>query len=132
MCSVNPIFSHLTNFEVMEMLHQVKSTKKKFDMRNLATVTSEVLLYLEDSPCKTQTRESILNYVKDLSCYRLKSHEILQMVNDPPTSVLHTQLVRSMTAISLDNAELYAHFSIQLIDDPKASLTDEQYEKVIQ
>lgn len=35
-----------------------------------------------------------MNYVKDLSSYRLKSQEILQMINDPPTSALHTQLVR--------------------------------------
>ncbi|KAH8336186.1 hypothetical protein KR074_009930, partial [Drosophila pseudoananassae] len=109
--SINPTYSYLTNLEVMKILQKIKSTKKKFGMRNLATVTYEALQYLEDSPCKTQTRESIINYVKDLSSYRLKSHEILQMVNDPPTSALHTQL---------------------LIDDNKVPLTDEENEKIIQ
>ncbi|XP_026837697.1 cell wall adhesin EAP1 isoform X1 [Drosophila erecta] len=95
----------------MQILQKIKSTKKKFGMRNLATVTYEALQYLEESPCKTQTRENIANYVKDLSSYRLKSQEILQMINDPPTSALHTQL---------------------LIDDNKAPLTDEENEKIIQ
>ncbi|XP_020802139.1 DNA-directed RNA polymerase III subunit RPC9 [Drosophila serrata] len=109
--TINPTFSYLTNLEVMQILQKIKSTKKKFGMRNLATVTYEALQYLEETPCKTQTRESIINYVKDLSSYRLKSHEVLQMVNDPPTSALHTQL---------------------LIDDNKAPLTDEENEKIIQ
>ncbi|XP_041675159.1 DNA-directed RNA polymerase III subunit RPC9 [Drosophila eugracilis] len=109
--AVNPTFSYLTNLEVMQILQKIKSTKKKFGMFNLATVTYEALQYLEDSPCKTQTRENIVNYVKDLSTYRLKSNEVLQMINDPPTSALHTQL---------------------LIDDNKAPLTDEENEKIIQ
>ncbi|XP_052855948.1 DNA-directed RNA polymerase III subunit RPC9 [Drosophila gunungcola] len=109
--TINPTFSYLTNLEVMQILQKIKSTKKKFGMRNLATVTYEALQYLEESPCKTQSRENIVNYVKDLSSYRLKSHEILQMINDPPTSALHTQL---------------------LIDDNKAPLTDEENEKIIQ
>eukprot|EP00099_Drosophila_melanogaster_P017240 NP_573175.2 receptor component protein, isoform C [Drosophila melanogaster] len=109
--TINPTFSYLTNLEVMQILQKIKSTKKKFGMRNLATVTYEALQYLEESPCKTQTRENIMNYVKDLSSYRLKSQEILQMINDPPTSALHTQL---------------------LIDDNKAPLTDEENEKIIQ
>ncbi|KAH8373249.1 hypothetical protein KR009_008464, partial [Drosophila setifemur] len=116
---VNSTYSYLTNLEVMQILQKIKSTKKKFGMRNLATVTYEAgldfthyaLQYLEESPCKTQNREAIVGYVKDLSAYRLKSHEVLQMVNDPPTSALHTQL---------------------LIDDNKAPLTDEENEKIIQ
>lgn len=64
-------------------------------MHNLATVTYEALQYLEESPCKTQTRESIKGYLCDLATYRLMPHELLQMVNDPPTSALHTQLVNT-------------------------------------
>ncbi|XP_022233541.1 DNA-directed RNA polymerase III subunit RPC9 [Drosophila obscura] len=109
--TVNATYSFLTNMEVMQALQKIKATKKKFGMRNLATVTYEALQYLEESPCKTQTREGIINYVKELASYRLKSHEVLQMVNDPPTSPLHTQL---------------------LIDDNKSPLTDEENEKIIQ
>ncbi|XP_034481960.1 DNA-directed RNA polymerase III subunit RPC9 [Drosophila innubila] len=109
--TVNATYSYVTNMEVMHILQQIKSTKKKFGMRNLATVTYEALQYLEESPCKVQTRETISSYLRDLSTYKLRPHEILQMVNDPPTSALHTQL---------------------LIDDNKAPLTDEQNEAIIQ
>ncbi|KAH8411597.1 hypothetical protein KR215_007272, partial [Drosophila sulfurigaster] len=108
---VNETYSYITNMEVMQILLKIKSTKKKFGMRNLATVTYEALQYLEESPCKTQTRESITNYLRDLATYKLKPHEVLQMVNDPPTSALHTQL---------------------LIDDNKEPLTDEENEAIIQ
>ncbi|KAH8387657.1 hypothetical protein KR093_008539, partial [Drosophila rubida] len=109
--SINETYAYVTNLEVMQILMKIKSTKKKFGMRNLATVTYEALQYLEESPCKTQTRESIKNYLHDLAAYKLKPHEVLQMVNDPPTSALHTQL---------------------LIDDNKAPLTDEENEAIIQ
>ncbi|KAH8397873.1 hypothetical protein KR222_004588, partial [Zaprionus bogoriensis] len=108
--SINATYSYLTNWEVMQLLVKIKSTKKKFGMRNLATVTYEALQYLEESPCKAQTRESINSYLRDLAAYRLMPHEMLQMVNDPPTSALHTQL---------------------LIDDNKAPLTDEENEAII-
>jgi len=65
-----------------------------YDRELTRILIPQALQYLEESPCKTQTRENIMNYVKDLSSYRLKSHEVLQMINDPPTSALHTQLVR--------------------------------------
>ncbi|KAH8366384.1 hypothetical protein KR084_002839, partial [Drosophila pseudotakahashii] len=129
---INPTYSYLTNLEVMQILQKIKSTKKKFGMRNLATVTYEALQYLEESPCKTQTRENIVSYVKDLSSYRLKSHEILQMINDPPTSALHTQLVRiGWCGIYQASPTLRYHY-FQLIDDNKAPLTDEENEKIIQ
>lgn len=40
--SINATYSYLTNLEVMQLLVKIKSTKKKFGMRNLATVTYEV------------------------------------------------------------------------------------------
>lgn len=40
--STNATYSYLTNLEVMQLLVKIKSTKKKFGMRNLATVTYEV------------------------------------------------------------------------------------------
>lgn len=44
--SVNATYSYITNMEVMQILLQIKSTKKKFGMRNLATVTYEVYTYI--------------------------------------------------------------------------------------
>ncbi|EDW00311.1 DNA-directed RNA polymerase III subunit RPC9 [Drosophila grimshawi] len=109
--TVNATYAYITNLEVMNILQTIKSTKKKFGMRNLATVTYEALQYLEESPCKTQTCDSIKSYLRDLGAYGLMPHEMLQMVNDPPTSALHTQL---------------------LIDDNKVPLTDEENEAIIE
>lgn len=77
----------------MEALKNIKDTKKKYGLRNLATITYETLQYLEDSPCKHQNREAILAFIKDMEPYKLTTNECLMMVNDPPTSALHIQLV---------------------------------------
>lgn len=42
MISVNPSCAMLSNFEVMEALRNIKDTKSKFGLRNLATITYEV------------------------------------------------------------------------------------------
>ncbi|XP_039961177.1 DNA-directed RNA polymerase III subunit RPC9 [Bactrocera neohumeralis] len=110
---VNPCFSVLSNYEVMESLKTLKDTKKKYGLRNLATITYETLQYLEDSPCKQESRESIhafLTEVKNLSC-KLTTTECLMMVNDPPTSALHIQL---------------------LIEDSEERLSEEQVNEILQ
>ena len=40
---VNPCYALLSNFEVMEALRGIGDTKKKFGLRNLATISYEVL-----------------------------------------------------------------------------------------
>lgn len=91
--SVNPCFSVVSNYEVMEALKNIKDTKKKYGLRNLATITYETLQYLEDSPCKLQNREVILAFISEMQQYKLTTNECLMMVNDPPSSALHIQLV---------------------------------------
>ncbi|XP_055911690.1 DNA-directed RNA polymerase III subunit RPC9 [Eupeodes corollae] len=90
---INPCFSVLSNMEVLEALKNIKDTKKKYGLRNLATIAYETLQYLEDSPCKTQTRESILEFLKEVKPYKLTSNECLMMINDPPQTALHIQLL---------------------------------------
>ncbi|XP_053950252.1 DNA-directed RNA polymerase III subunit RPC9 [Anastrepha ludens] len=110
---VNPCFSALSNYEVMESLKTLKDTKKKQGLRNLATITYESLQYLEDSPCKQQSRETIhafLTKVRQLTC-KLTTTECLMIVNDPPTSALHIQL---------------------LIEDSEERLTEEQVNELLQ
>ncbi|XP_064536967.1 uncharacterized protein Polr3I isoform X2 [Drosophila montana] len=43
--TVNATYAYVTNLEVMHLLQQIKGTKKKFGMRNLATVTYEYYLH---------------------------------------------------------------------------------------
>ncbi|XP_065365007.1 DNA-directed RNA polymerase III subunit RPC9 [Calliphora vicina] len=108
---VNPCFSVVSNFEVMECLKNIKDTKKKYGLRNLATITYETLQFLEESPCKHQNRETILAFINDMQPYKLTTNECLMMVNDPPSSALHIQL---------------------LIEDSEERLTEEQVAKIIE
>ncbi|XP_067641982.1 DNA-directed RNA polymerase III subunit RPC9 [Eurosta solidaginis] len=110
---VNPCFSVISNYEVMESLKTLKDTKKKYGLRNLATITYESLQYLEDSQCKHQSREAILAFlaeVRQLTC-KLTTTECLMMVNDPPMSALHIQL---------------------LIEDSEERLSEEQVSELLQ
>ncbi|KAM7348581.1 RNA polymerase III subunit I isoform 2-T2 [Cochliomyia hominivorax] len=95
----------------MESLKNIKDTKKKYGLRNLATITYETLQYLEDSPCKYQNRETIMAFINDMQQYKLTTNECLMMVNDPPTSALHIQL---------------------LIEDSEERLTEEQVNNIIE
>ncbi|TMW43918.1 hypothetical protein DOY81_010999, partial [Sarcophaga bullata] len=108
---VNPCFSVICNYEVMEALKNIKDTKKKYGLRNLATITYETLQYLEDSPCKHQTRETIIAFINEMQQYKLTTNECLMMVNDPPSSALHIQL---------------------LIEDSEERLTEEQVNNIIE
>lgn len=107
----------LSNFEVMEALKNIKDTKSKFGLRNLATITYEVNLsvspsffigietnysleqnhfqtfrFLEESLCKTQSKENILGFLEAIRPFKLSKAECLTIVNDPPSTPLHIQL----------------------------------------
>lgn len=109
--SVNPCYSVVSNFEVMQCLKNIKDTKKKYGLRNLATITYETLQFLEESHCKHQSREGILAFIQDMKPYKLTTNELLMMVNDPPTSALHIQL---------------------LVEDSEERLTEDQVNEIIE
>ncbi|XP_037935090.1 DNA-directed RNA polymerase III subunit RPC9-like [Teleopsis dalmanni] len=90
---VNPCYSLYSNLEVMETLKNSKDTKKKYGLRNLATISYETLQYLEDTPCKVQSKPSIATFLKSIEPYKLTSNECLMITNDPPTCALHVQLL---------------------------------------
>lgn len=101
----------------MESLRNIKDQRTKFGLRNLATITYEVsgnilmnsraykfysvfnslnfsqtLRFLEDSPCKTQTKENILGFLNAVKPFQLTKAECVMLVNEPPTTPLHIQL----------------------------------------
>ncbi|XP_062545925.1 DNA-directed RNA polymerase III subunit RPC9-like [Armigeres subalbatus] len=108
---VNPNAAILTNFEVMATLKNMKSSKKKHGLRNLATITYETLQYLEDTPCKEQSAESVVQFLKDMKQFNLTKNECLMMINDPPGSALHIQI---------------------MIEDSDERLTDEQVNHILE
>ncbi|KAL9695360.1 hypothetical protein quinque_014645 [Culex quinquefasciatus] len=108
---VNPNAAILTNFEVMATLKGMKSSKKKYGLRNLATITYETVQFLEGTSCKDQTAESVVEFLKAMKQFNLTKNECLMMVNDPPASALHIQI---------------------MIEDSDERLTDEQVAKIIE
>lgn len=43
--------------------------------------------------CKTQTKENIVGFLEAIKLFKLTKQERLMMVNDPPTTPLHIQLL---------------------------------------
>lgn len=56
------------------------------------SIFRQTLRFLEDSPCKTQTKESILGFLNAVKPFKLTKAECVMLVNDPPTTALHIQL----------------------------------------
>lgn len=53
----------------------------------------QTIRFLEDGPCKTQTKENIIEFMNAVKPFKLAKNECLMMINDPPTSALHIQLI---------------------------------------
>ncbi|XP_021180880.2 DNA-directed RNA polymerase III subunit RPC9 [Helicoverpa armigera] len=85
----------LCNFEVMQILQQLKdSTQKKHKREgSLATVTYETVHYLQDTDCKKQTAQSIQSFLEAMKKFKLTKTEKLMMVNTPPRTELEIQLI---------------------------------------
>lgn len=118
----------------MEALKNIKDTKKKYGLRNLATIAYETLQYLEDSPSKHQSRDTIIAFIKEMQQYKLTTNECLMMVNDPPSSALHIQLVSFNSNFSItQRLVIFQAFELlQLIEDSEERLTEEQVNNIIE
>ncbi|CAH0701569.1 unnamed protein product [Spodoptera exigua] len=90
---VNAAF--LCNYEVMQILQQLKdSTQKKHKREgSLATVTYETVHYLQDTDCKKQNPQCIKKFLEALKNFKLTKTEKLMMVNTPPRTELEIQLI---------------------------------------
>lgn len=95
----------------MATLKNMKSSKKKHGLRNLATITYETVQFLEDTNCKEQTAELVVEFLKAMKQFNLTKNECLMMINDPPVSALHIQI---------------------MIEDSDERLTDEQVNFIIE
>ncbi|XP_055606460.1 DNA-directed RNA polymerase III subunit RPC9 [Uranotaenia lowii] len=108
---INPNAAILTNYEVMTTLKNMKNSKKKHGLHNLATITYETVQYLEGTSCRDQTKEAIGEFLAAMKPFNLTKNECLMMINDPPSSPLHIQI---------------------MIEDTDERLTDEQVNQIIE
>lgn len=66
--------------------------------------------FLKDGPCASQTKEAIVGFLAAMQPFNLNKSECLMMVNDPPTTSLHIQL---------------------MVEDSEERLTEEQVTEII-
>ncbi|KAL0842408.1 hypothetical protein ABMA28_014519 [Loxostege sticticalis] len=85
----------LCNFEVMQILQQLKDNTQKKHKRegSLATVTYETVHFLQNSDCKNQSAQAIQKFLEAMKQFKLTKIEKLMMVNTPPRTELEIQLI---------------------------------------
>ncbi|CAG5051178.1 unnamed protein product [Parnassius apollo] len=93
--TINAHAAFLCNYEVMQILQQLKDTTQKKHKRegSLATVTYETVHYLQDTECKNQSEQSIQKFLEAMKKFKLTKMEKLMMVNTPPRTELEIQLI---------------------------------------
>ncbi|XP_046424912.1 DNA-directed RNA polymerase III subunit RPC9 [Neodiprion virginianus] len=85
---------YLSNYEVLEILQGAKSNKQHRKPHNqLATISYQTIRYLEDTPSKKHTPESITGFLKAVQAFKLTKCEKLTLLNLCPTTALEIQLV---------------------------------------
>ncbi|XP_059057128.1 DNA-directed RNA polymerase III subunit RPC9 [Achroia grisella] len=104
----------LCNYEVMQILQQLKDNTQKKHKRegSLATVTYETIHYLQDSDCKTQSAQSIQNFLEAMKRFKLTKTEKLMMVNTPPRTELEIQLIVQESEERLTDEEVQSIITI--------------------
>jgi len=74
-------------------LQNTKSQKKNQQMNQLATITYQTTKYLEETPCKNQTSEKVIEFSKAMESKKLTKAEKLTLLNLCPTTAFELQLV---------------------------------------
>ncbi|XP_015795438.1 DNA-directed RNA polymerase III subunit RPC9 [Tetranychus urticae] len=100
-----------SNYEVWNILKNVKDSKRLKDQKNLATVTYEAIKYLEETNCVYQSEETIRAFLLALKAkgIRLTKAEKLQLINNRPATLVELQLLIE------ENEERFSEEALNLI-----------------
>ncbi|KAJ9056891.1 hypothetical protein DSO57_1027985 [Entomophthora muscae] len=94
---INERAALLSNYEVYNYIKQgVQSRKgrnKPSDTPNLATVELELKMYLESTPCNTQSEDQVKQTLTSLLDYSLTKFEKLQLLNLRPRSLVELHVL---------------------------------------
>lgn len=99
----------LSNFEALSLLNEIqKGHGKQQKMHtNLATVSYEIVQYLENTACAKQSPEVIKNFMNALEPYKLTKAEKLQFLNLRPRTAVEIQLIVEESEERLTEAQIY-------------------------
>ncbi|XP_031844283.1 CGRP receptor component [Nomia melanderi] len=104
--------AYLSNYEVLDILQNIKANKKqKMKQNQLATITYQTIRYLEETPCKKQSSEKIRDFLKAVESFKLTKCEKLTLLNVCPKTPLEIQLI---------------------VEDSEERLSDEEVESLLQ
>ncbi|XP_052256124.1 DNA-directed RNA polymerase III subunit RPC9-like [Dreissena polymorpha] len=103
----------LSNYEVLNLLNDIQKghNKQKKMHTNLATVSYEIVQYLEKTACAKQSPEVIANFMKALEPFKLTKAEKLQLLNLCPKAAVEIQLIVEESEERLTEDQIY-----QLLD----------------
>ncbi|KAA8910035.1 HRDC-like protein [Sphaerosporella brunnea] len=88
MLSNHEVLTHITAMKARYLeVHQRVGGVNAMKAENLETVMKEVRDYLLASPCANQTDENIQAFMRAVSAYPLEKGELLQIINERPTTV---------------------------------------------
>ncbi|XP_076160039.1 CGRP receptor component isoform X2 [Ptiloglossa arizonensis] len=74
--------AYLSNYEVLDILQNIKANKKqKMKQNQLATITYQTIRYLEETPCRRQSSEKIKDFLKAMESVKLTKCEKLTLLN---------------------------------------------------
>ncbi|XP_076653775.1 CGRP receptor component [Halictus rubicundus] len=104
--------AYLSNYEVLDMLQNIKANKKqKMKQNQLATITYQTIRYLEETSCKRQSPEKIKDFLKAVESFKLTKCEKLTLLNMCPKKPVEIQLI---------------------VEDSEDRLSDEEIESLLQ
>lgn len=131
---------YLSNYEVLDILQGAKSNKQHRKPHNqLATITYQTLRYLEDTPCKKHTPETITRFLKAVESFKLTKCEKLTLLNLCPSTALEIQLVRIFNSCTLQffilnrqSSYMSCSMTFQVIEDSEERLSEEEVNSLLE
>ena len=89
----------VSNYEVFTLLQEklqadaAKTRHRKPQQENLATISYEVMKYLDKTHCKLQNETVIQDFLAQVAPFKLTKGEKLQLLNLRPTTPVEIQLI---------------------------------------
>lgn len=104
----------LSNYETLTLLKELQEgqNKQKKQHTNLATVSYEIIQYLENTACAKQSPEVISAFMKALEPFKLTRAEKLQLLNLGPRTAVEVQLIVEESEERLTEEQIYALLDI--------------------
>jgi len=115
----------LTNFEVLQVLKDVQTSKNGYRKPNKsqqhATILYSSLKYLHNTPCTHQDPQVIKAFNEAVAEFNLTKAERLQLLNQRPTTAVEIQLIveESEERLSEQQIEDLLHIITTILPDPQ-------------